>query len=143
MKTRNSIKACHFVRILTILTLNVFLGGDVTSLAAEDTRTYKADMTTIRSFFGGGVIDGKICVIGGTPSNSSLTSAVEMYDPVADARTKLANKPSALDNHATCTFNGKIYAFGGTCHDMCSTPKKNIYVYDPKIDTWTQKGGKK
>jgi len=108
------------------------------SPAAEDTWTTIADMSGARSFSGGGVIDGKIYVIGGAPSNSSITSSVEMYDPIVDTWTRMADMPSARCYPATCTFDGKIYVFGGTTGKY-SSAMKNVYVYDPQIDTWTQK----
>jgi len=124
--------------ILTSL-LVLALGLVSVCLAAEDTWTYKADMPTIRAFFGGGVVDGKIYVIGGAPSNFSVISAVEMYDLILDTWTKKANMPSGRTGHATCTFDGKIYVFGGVSPDPFSTAKKNVYVYDPQTDAWTQK----
>jgi N-acetylneuraminic acid mutarotase len=109
------------------------------SLAAEDTWTRKADMPTARVFAGGCVIDGKIYVIGGAPSASSVTGVVEMYNPISDSWTRMANIPSGRCYPATCAFNDKIYVFGGTSPGMYSTAKKNVYVYDPQTDSWTQK----
>ncbi len=100
---------------------------------------YKADISIARTWIGGGIIDGKIYVIGGATSPSSVTSAVEMYDPIADTWTMMANMPSALCAHATCVFDGKIYVFGGVTPDVYSSAKKNVYVYDPQTDTWDQK----
>jgi len=122
-----------------LLVLVLALGLASVGLAAEDTWTYKADMPTARTWVGGCVIDGKIYVIGGATSQSSVTSAVEVYDPIVDTWTRLANMPSARCYHAACTFDGKIYVFGGVSPGVFSTAKKNVYVYDPQIDTWTQK----
>ena len=121
------------------LVLVLALGLASVSLAAEDTWTYKADMPTARTWSGGCVVDGKIYIIGGAPNGSSVTSAVEMYDPITDTWTRMANMPSARCAHATCNFDGKIYVFGGISSNLWSTAKKNVYVYDPQIDTWTQK----
>ena len=109
------------------------------NLAVEGTWTYKADIPIARTWVGGCVLDGKIYVIGGATSASSVTSSVEVYDPIVDTWTRLANMPSALCFHATCTFEGKIYVFGGVSPGVFSPAKKNVYVYDPQIDTWTQK----
>ena len=109
------------------------------SLSAEDTWTYKANMPTARVFVGGCVLDGKIYVISGAPSASSITQAVEMYDPIVDTWTRMANIPSARCYPAICTFDGKIYVFGGTSPGMYSSAKKSVYVYDPRTETWTQK----
>jgi len=108
-------------------------------LTAEDTWTYKTNMPTARVFAGGCVVDGKMYVIGGAPSGSSTTRAIEMYDPIADTWTRKADMPSGRCYPATCTFDGKIYVFGGTSPNMWSGATKNIYVYDPQTDTWTHK----
>ena len=109
------------------------------SLAVEDNWVYRTDMPTARVFVSGCVMEGKIYVIGGAAIGSSVTSAVEMYDPIADTWTRLANMPSGRCGHATCTFDGKIYVFGGLSPNMWATSKKNVYVYDPKVNNWTQK----
>ena len=139
MKSSNSIKVSYSVWILSGLMFGVFGGRAGISRAAEDTWTYMADMSGVRSFSGGGVVDGKIYVIGGAPSNSNLIPAVEMYDPIVDTWAKMADMPSARGAHATCTLDGKIYVFGGNSPDVWSTGKKNVYIYDPQIDCWTQK----
>jgi N-acetylneuraminic acid mutarotase len=139
MKWLNGTKIGNSIWILSTLMLSGLLGRAGISLAAEDTWTRKADMPTARVFTGGCVIDGKIYVISGAPSTSSVTPAVEMYDPIADTWTRKANIPSARCYPATCTFDGKIYVFGGTSPSMWSTAKKNVYVYDPQTDSWTQK----
>jgi N-acetylneuraminic acid mutarotase len=121
------------------LLLVLALGPAPASLAAEDTWIYKEDMPTARVFVSGCVIERKIYAIGGAPSGSSVTSALEMYDPIVDTWNRMANMTSARCGHAICTFDGKIYVFGGISPNMWSTSKKNVYVYDPKVDTWTQK----
>jgi N-acetylneuraminic acid mutarotase len=73
-------------------------------LATEDTWTRKADMPTARVFVGGCVVDGKIYIISGAPSSSSVTRAVERYDPVVDTWTRMANMPSGQCYPATCTL---------------------------------------
>jgi len=124
----------------TILLVLVLTFGLVSvSLAAEDTWTYKTNMPTARVFVGGCVLDGKIYVIGGAPSSSSVTRAVEMYDPVVDTWTRMSNMPSGRCYPAICTLDGKIYVFGGSSPSMWSSATKNVYVYDPQADTWTQK----
>ncbi|MBN2592942.1 MAG: hypothetical protein JXA81_05485 [Sedimentisphaerales bacterium] len=106
--------------------------------SAEDAWTYKADITTARTWFGGCVLDGKIYAIGGGRSDSSATSAVEVYDPVSNTWTRMANIPSARCCHATCTFEGKIYTFGGGPGVWSLTDKK-VFLYNPQTNTWTQK----
>ncbi|HUT46643.1 MAG TPA: kelch repeat-containing protein [Sedimentisphaerales bacterium] len=109
------------------------------SLAAEDTWTYKADMPTARGFVSGTVVDGKIYVIGGFPTHSSVTQANEMYAPATDTWTPMAGMPVGRTGHATCACDDKIYVFGGVHPDPYASAKNNVYVYDPQTDTWTQK----
>jgi len=110
-----------------------------TCIGVEDTWTDKADMPTARVFVGGCVIDGRIYVVSGAPSEPSVTPAVEMYDPVDDTWTKLANLPSARCYPATCAVDGAVYVFGGTSPSMWATATKSVYVYDAAADAWTQK----
>lgn len=91
MKSLNSTKISYSVWFLASLMLSGLLGGADTSLAAEDTWTYKAEMPTGRGFVTGTVVDGKIYVIDGFPTHSSVSSAVEIYDPTADSWTTIAN----------------------------------------------------
>jgi N-acetylneuraminic acid mutarotase len=121
------------------LVLILALGLVAVCPATEDTWTYKAEMPTARGFTSGCVVDGKIYVIGGFPTHYSVTTAVEMYDPIADTWTRMSNMPSGQCAHATCTYGGKIYVFGGVSPDPYSTAKKNVYEYDPQTNTWTQK----
>jgi len=140
MKSQNGTNVSHSFWILFFsLILSGFWGRAEISLAAEDTWTYKTNMPTARVFVGGCVLDGKIYVISGAPSSSSVTPAVEMYDPTIDTWTRMANMPSARCYPATCTFDDKIYVFGGSSPSMWSSATKNVYIYDPTIDTWTQK----
>jgi N-acetylneuraminic acid mutarotase len=108
------------------------------SHALEDTWTYKADIPTARTWMGGCVLDGKIYVIGGGRSDSSATSAVEMYDPLVNMWTSLADIPSARCYPSACIFNGKIYVFGGG-PGVWSSADKKVFLYDPQTNTWTQK----
>ncbi|MFC1636997.1 kelch repeat-containing protein [Planctomycetota bacterium] len=139
MKSLNTTKKNHSIWILSILMLSGLLGRVEISLAAEGTWTYKSDVPTARTWVGGCVLDGRIYVIGGATSTSSVTSAVEVYDPTADTWTRMADMPSARCAHATCLLDGKIYVFGGISPGVFSTAKKNVYVYDPQTDTWAQK----
>jgi hypothetical protein len=139
MKSVHGTKISHSVWLLSSLMLSALLASPRISPAAEDTWTYKTNMPTVGAFFGGGVVGGKIYVIGGTRSNFSVISAVKMYDPTTDTWATMANMPSGRCAHATCTLDGKIYVFGGVSPDPFSTAKKSVHVYDPRTDAWTQK----
>jgi len=125
-------KAISFVLVLV-------LGLSSMSLAAEDTWMYKTDMPTKRLMTAGGAIHEKIYVIGGFPSLTSVTSVVEMYDPIIDTWTRMSDMPSGRCGTATCIFDGKIYVLGGVSPSPYSTAKNNVFVYDPQTDSWTQK----
>jgi N-acetylneuraminic acid mutarotase len=109
------------------------------SLAQGDAWTYKAGMHSVRAFFGGGIVDGKIYIIGGAPNNNSVISAVEMYDPATNTWSPMAGMPAGRCSHATCAFHGKIYVFGGLSPSPYGTANKNVYEYNPQTDTWIQK----
>ena len=107
---------------------------------ATDTWTPKADMPTARWGFGASVVDGRIYVIGGSPSTSSSythLATVEAYDPVTDTWTSKADMPIALRAFSTSAVNGKIYAFGGK--NNTEKGRVNVFEYDPATDTWTPK----
>ena len=106
--------------------------------ATEDTWTYKADIPTARSWVGGCVLGEKIYIIGGGRSDSSTTSAVEMYDPANDTWTRKADIPSARCYHATCALNGKIYTFGGA-PGVWSSGDRAVFLFDPQTNAWTRK----
>jgi len=139
VKSCNSIKISSSIWILSGLMLSGFLGRAGISLAAEDTWTYKTDMPSKRLMTGGGVIDEKIYIIGGAPSNFNVASVVEVYDPHTDTWTRMANMPEGRCYPASCVFDGKIYVFGGIHPSPYSMAKKSVYVYDPQTDSWTQK----
>ena len=81
MKSPNNTNISHLFWLLSGFILSVFVGTPSICLA-EDLWTYKTDMLTKRLMTAGGAIHEKIYVIGGAPSNSSVSSIVEMYDPI-------------------------------------------------------------
>ena len=110
------------------------------SPAQENPWTFKQNMPTARGFLSGTVADGEIYVIGGVSTTQlSATSLVEMYDPTTDYWTTMASMPEERCAHATCTYKGKIYVFGGAAPKLNSAAKKNVYEYDPLTNTWTRK----
>ena len=125
--------------MLISLMLSGLCGRPGTSVAAEDTWTYRTDMPTSRGFTSGCIAEGKIYVTGGFPTHFSVTSAVETYDPITDTWTKMANMPSGRCGHATCALDGKIYVFGGTSPDPYGPAQRNVYEYDIQTNTWTHK----
>jgi N-acetylneuraminic acid mutarotase len=127
------------ILFISILLLSGLSGITSIILAQDGPWTFKNPIPTGRGFTSGTVIDGKIYVTGGFPSHYSVTAANEMYDPETDTWTEMDTMPAARCGHATCTFNGKMYVFGGLSVSPYGYANNNVYEYDPQTDTWTQK----
>jgi hypothetical protein len=80
------------------------------------------------------VVDGKIYVIGGSPSLwFTPVFTMEVYEPATDSWTQKGDVPCASSTSFASVVDGKIYAFGGY---VCSW---RVHEYDPVTDTWIQK----
>jgi hypothetical protein len=84
---------------------------------ATDTWTTKSDMPTPRWAFGISEVNGKIFVIGGSMSTNPDWSmpplaTVEMYDPVTDKWSKMADMPSPRTALSATAIGAYIYVFG-------------------------------
>ena len=100
---------------------------------ATDTWTTKSEMPTARGWHSAGVVDGRIYVIGGSPSYPfSAVLMLEVYEPATDTWTQKGDIPCASSTSFASVVDGKIYTFGGY---VC----RQSYEYDPGTDTWTQK----
>lgn len=99
--------------------------------------TFKTPMPTARCFLGACVLNGKIYAIGGAKNALTMTSVVEMYDPLSDTWTQKSNMPIALCYPNVCAVNDKIYVFGGNT-SMFGGLVTSVFVYDPNSDKWTQ-----
>jgi hypothetical protein len=84
---------------------------------------------------------GKVLVAGGHGDGSPL-SAVEAYDPAANAWSNAANLGLARSGHtATLLPNGKVLmARGSSFNSSSGTYPTNTEVYDPTIDEWRTGG---
>lgn len=109
---------------------------------AGGTWTKRADMSTIRSSFGVGVVNGKIYAIGGRSwleedgvVKNTVAETVEEYDPATDTWSKKADMPTAKHSFGVGVVNNKIYVIGG----YQDGPLTTVEEYDPKTDKWTQK----
>jgi hypothetical protein len=103
----------------------------------------RQEMPTSRNHAFGGVVNGKIYVIGGRTGHafitaSSNTDLVEEYDPALDTwGTLKARMPTARSGGGWATYGGKIYVAGGEV----STPElagafRAVEAYDPATNTW-------
>jgi N-acetylneuraminic acid mutarotase len=78
------------------------------------------------------VLDGKIHVIGGGNSRSTLADHSE-YDPATNKWTERAPLSRSKGSPAAVVFGGKLYSIGGR-----SGPSDfgDIEIYDPSADRW-------
>ena len=66
---------------------------------------------------------------------SFLIATVTFAQPVPKWVGVNALMPQALYWSAVCSYNGKIYVFGGNADDA---EKNTTFIYDPVTDVWTQ-----
>ena len=100
-----------------------------------DTHTWTtaAPLAEPRGGHAAAVLDGKIHVIGGGNSRSTLANHSE-YDPGTDRWTERAPLTRTKGSPAAVAFAGKLYSIGGR-----SGPGDfgDVEVYDPSKDAWT------
>ena len=128
--------------MLVLFVAAIVLGGGIAK-AADFTWAQKADMPTGRWTHTSAVVNGKIYVIGGSPSepsNNSL-STVEEYDPATDKWARKANMPTERCDFSgsSAVVNGKIYVIGGDVFDGGWKCVPIVEEYNPATDTWTRK----
>ena len=100
-----------------------------------------ASMGTPRLYFGSNVLpNGKVFLIGGEYSGSNgdqnFSNTGEIYDPVANTWTPIANFPRTEfgDDPTVLLPTGKV---------LCGyISGSQTYLYDPTSNTWTQTGSK-
>jgi N-acetylneuraminic acid mutarotase len=80
------------------------------------------------------VLDGRIHVIGGGNSSSTLADH-SVYDPATDRWSERAPLPRSEGSPAGVASGGKLWAIGGR-----SGPADfgEVYVYDPAADAWSR-----
>ncbi len=98
---------------------------------AANTWTLLASMNVSRNHCGGGVIDGKLYVVGGRDSAQAPT-ALEVYDPATLSLTSRAPMPTGRSGIGTAVVNGELYVFGGELPALHS----EVEVYNPTTNTW-------
>src|SRR4051794_8107748 len=79
------------------------------------------------------VLDGKIHVLGGGNSQSTLADH-SVYDPSTDTWSDAAALPRSEGSVAAVVFRGKLYAIGGRSG---FSDFGDVYVYDAPSDRWT------
>jgi S-formylglutathione hydrolase FrmB/N-acetylneuraminic acid mutarotase len=103
----------------------------------EGVWTYKTPMPTARCFLGACVLKGKIYAMGGATNASTVTSVLEVYDPLTDTWVQKASMPVALCCVNVAVLGEKIYVFGGK-NAVFGEVLTDAFAYDPNTDEWTQ-----
>lgn len=112
--------------------------GDVGTLLMFDGERWEAlaTMPTPRNSATGGVIDGRLHVVGGRTVAGGNTAVHEVYDPGTDRWETLAPMPKAQGGLASGVVDGKLYTFGGEWFDNGGGVYPDAWVYDPISDRW-------
>lgn len=92
-------------------------------------------MPTPRSESGIAVLEDKIYVVGGESPKIKKTNVVEVFDLKTNKWSTVAPLPIGLNHVGMASYNGKLYAAGGT-HENGYSDK--LYIYDPSVDKWNE-----
>jgi N-acetylneuraminic acid mutarotase len=108
-----------------------------------DTWTTKAAIPSPRFWFATAVYQNKIYCIGGLvgggpPFSSSVTGAIEVYDPATNTWEIKKPMPTPRAHLVANVINDKIYLIGGRTGGPYSTVSTN-QVYDPNSEKWETK----
>jgi N-acetylneuraminic acid mutarotase len=97
------------------------------------TWSHAAPLPAPRGGHAAAVLDGRIHVIGGGNSMTTLADHSE-YDPSTNSWTDLAPLPRSKGSPAAVAFDGLLYSIGGR-----SGPGDfgDVDIYDPRTDRWT------
>lgn len=103
--------------------------------------THGPDAPTARNSAAGGVIGGRIHVVGGrqfgTDGQIRNVAMHEVFDPATGAWETRAPLPKAQGGLSAAVLNGKLYAFGGEVFVPRPSVFAESWVYDPGTDTWS------
>ncbi|MFF2326338.1 MULTISPECIES: carboxypeptidase regulatory-like domain-containing protein [unclassified Streptomyces] len=77
--------------------------------------------------------EGKVYSVGGYDNNVAPIRRGYVYDPVADAWTRIADMPTALQEPASGFVGGTLYVVG------MSDGVSQLYAYHPGDDKWTRR----
>ena len=95
-----------------------------------------APCLTKRNSAAGGVIDGKLHVVGGRTVGGGNVAAHEVYDYKEDRWRMAAPMPQDQGGLAAAALGGKLYVFGGEYFSNGGGVYPESWVYDPAHDTW-------
>ncbi|MBE0570367.1 MAG: T9SS type A sorting domain-containing protein [Ignavibacteriaceae bacterium] len=125
------------MKLFFLLIILPFMSFSTISFTQYNNWEYKTAMPTARTFLSYTVLDNNLYVIGGCQSTNA-TNKVEAYDPSSDTWSILNNLPAVRCYAMSCSFQNKIYVFGGGI-GMWSNSSKSVYEFDAQMGNWTQK----
>ncbi|CAN6196892.1 unnamed protein product [Urochloa humidicola] len=96
--------------------------------------TVMTRMLAARSFFAGGVIDGRVYVAGGYSTNQFELNSAEVLDPEKGVWQPIASMGMNMASSDSAVISGKLYVTEGCAWPFFSSPRGQIY--DPKINRW-------
>jgi serine/threonine protein kinase len=96
--------------------------------------TNLADTLTNQTDAGGGVIAGRLYVVGGDNGPSGPCNFLEEYNPASNSWRFKAPMHTARNHPAVAVLNNKLYVIGG--HDGAK-PLATVESYDATTDRWT------
>ena len=103
----------------------------------------KASIPTKRYWSSTSVVDGKIYAFGGHSLVErrgkkivKTVTAIEVYDPAADAWEKIGDAPRARIRMSSVALNGKIYVIAGSTN--VGGKRTLVEVFDPGANTWAE-----
>ncbi|CAN0921617.1 F-box/kelch-repeat protein At1g30090 [Linum grandiflorum] len=91
-------------------------------------------MNTARSFFGSGVIDGKVYVAGGNSADLYELDSAEAYDPLKGNWQRIASMGTNMAVYDAAVVDGKLLVTEGWLWPFFVSPRGQ--VYDPRIGKW-------
>ncbi|KZV21410.1 F-box/kelch-repeat protein-like [Dorcoceras hygrometricum] len=96
--------------------------------------TVMKKMTTPRSFFASGVINGLIYVAGGNSTDLFELNSVEVLDPKKGTWRNVSNMKTNMASYDAAVLDGKLLVTEGWFWPFYVVPRGQIY--DPHADNW-------
>ena len=110
--------------------------------AQSEVWSTKTPMNVARTGAAAGVINGKLYVVGGSPTGGYATTSLEVYDPLSNLWSSLANALTSRALAAAVVVGDKLYVMGGCINSDCIPGLTGtLEVYDPATNSWTSKTG--
>ncbi|PIA41626.1 hypothetical protein AQUCO_02200215v1 [Aquilegia coerulea] len=91
-------------------------------------------MSTARSFFASGIIDGMVYVAGGNSSELYELESAEVLDPIKGNWKSIANMGANMASYDAAVLNGKLFVTEGWLWPFLFSPRGQ--VYDPRSNSW-------